>query len=101
MLGTIRAGVVLFGLVWPGLTSAALAPNYERQREINAIVSSPQLNQKLANGVIQGIEAQGDSTYRVWSTNCSVIVTLVTVSAAPGVAGPRQFTIQVGDPQCH
>lgn len=95
-----RCGLALIALTWASVASAALAPNYERLREFAAIFESPQLFEKLGNKVIEGIEAQGNGTYRVWTSNCSVIVMLVGASG-PAMPGPWQFTIQVGEPQCH
>jgi hypothetical protein len=92
---------LLLTLSWVTAASGALAPNFERQRELTAILDNPALAQKLGNRVIQGIEAQGDNTYRVWTADCSVTVTLIDASANPPMPGGRQFTIQVGDPRCH
>ncbi|HZT87541.1 MAG TPA: hypothetical protein VFA12_06205 [Stellaceae bacterium] len=79
---------------------AALAPNYERLRELAAILASPELAQKLGNDVVEGIEAGADHTYRVWTAKCSLVVTLVDAASGPPMPGAWQFAIKVGDPQC-
>jgi hypothetical protein len=79
-----------------------MAPNYERLRELGAILGSDDVMQKLNHEVVAGIEAVGSGGYRVWTARCSVIVNLVgTPDAAPPIPGSWQFTIQVGEPQCH
>jgi len=93
-------GIVFFTVVWAGAVSAALAPNYERLRELEAILENQELIQKLGIQPIVGIEATGDSTYTVRTANCTLVVTLVSTPNAPPILGPWQFTIHVGDPRC-
>jgi hypothetical protein len=80
--------------------TAALAPNYERLRELEAILQNQELIQKLGIQSITSIEAAGDATYTVRTATCTVVVTLVSTPNAPPLLGPWQFTIQIGEPQC-
>jgi hypothetical protein len=98
-----RRGWCLLGLalmIAPG-AHAALAPNYERIREIGEILQNQDLIRKLGLQPIDGIEVAGENTYRIWTEKCIVIVKLVSTPNAPPVLGPWQFSVQVGDPQCH
>jgi len=100
----LRPAGILLAAVSAGLFAtnglAALAPEYERIRELGAIIGSPELSQKLSGRVIEGIEAQAGNTYRVWTADCSLAVTLVDAPADPRIAGPWQFAIRVGDLRC-
>lgn len=94
------ACAALVALGWAGVAAAALAPNYERLRELSAILGDDDLMQKLGHEVVDGIEATGDGRYRVWTGRCSIDVELAGTPNAPAIAGPWQFTIRVGEPQC-
>jgi hypothetical protein len=85
---------------WATAASAALAPNYERLRELEAILQNQELIQKLGIEEITSIEATRNTTYTIRTATCTVVVTLVATPNAPPLLGPWQFTIQVGDPQC-
>jgi hypothetical protein len=93
---------VLLALAQADIASAALAPNYERLRELGEILGSDDVMQKLNHEVVDGIEATGSGSYRVWSVRCSVVVKLVGEPyEVPAIPGPWRFKIQVGEPQCH
>ena len=99
----LLVGMILFA--WASAASAALAPNYERLRELEAILQNQELIEKLGIQPIISIEAGGNATYTVRTANCTVVVTLVSTPNAtpnaPPLLGPWQFTIQVGEQQCH
>lgn len=92
--------MVLGIIAAPRNAAAALAANYERLRELQAVLGSPELDRALGSRVIDSIEAQALHVYRVRAGNCAVVVTLVAAPNAPPIAGPWRFTIQVGDLQC-
>jgi len=92
---------IVFALTGADIASAALAPNYERLRELEAILGDQDLIQKLGIQPIVAIEATGSSIYTVRTEKCTVAVTLAGAANAPAIPGPWQFTIQVGEPQCH
>jgi hypothetical protein len=97
----LGSGIAILAFAWADAGMAALAPNYERLRELEAILGSQDLQQKLGAEPIQGIEATGPDNYRVWTARCSITVNLVSTPSNPPIPGPRQFAIQIGDPQCH
>jgi hypothetical protein len=97
----IAGCAVLLALARADIAAAALAPNYERLRELGAILGSDDVMQKLNHEVVNGIEVTGGGGYRVWTARCSVTVKLVGTANVPAIPGPWQFTIQVGEPQCH
>ncbi len=81
---------------------AALAPNYERTRELIAILSNPDVAQKLGMEIIQSIAANGNEGYRIRTSNCYLDVTLVSApSSGPPVLGAWQFVVKVGELQCN
>jgi hypothetical protein len=80
---------------------AALPPYYERTRELSAVLSDPDVMQKLGGHEIRGIEAVEPGTYRVWSEVCSLDVKLVDkAQPGPPIAGPWQFEMKVGESRC-
>jgi hypothetical protein len=88
-----------------GPASAALAPIYESIREISAILADPRLAQAVGAGVlpITSITDNGKGGYVFATERCTVTVTVVTVPPQPGkpmMAGPRQFTLEFGTPDC-
>jgi hypothetical protein len=81
---------------------ASLAPNYERLRELRAILDSPEMIAKLGNRAVEGIASTGNGpNYRVWTSDCAIEVNLVDAvpSGAP-MMGPRHFAIRVGELRC-
>jgi hypothetical protein len=82
--------------------SAALAPEYQRIREFEAILTNFEVLDALENGEpIDRIEHVSRDLYRVTAGNCSVEVMLADDPRAdPEVAGPRQFVMQVGEAEC-
>jgi hypothetical protein len=97
----LRLATVTVTLAWSCGASAALAPYYERTREMGEILSSPEVMSKLGTqNPIIGIEVVAPAAYRVRSAQCSVEVTLVSQSTSVPIPGPWQFSIQAGEPQC-
>ncbi len=95
------AALVAVLIALTGPAAAALAPNYERIRELGAILQNQELIRKLGIQPIEGIETTGQNAYRIWTAKCIVVVTLVAAPNAPPILGPWQFTMQVGEPECH
>jgi hypothetical protein len=78
---------------------AALAPQYQRQRELMAIVGNPEVLQQI--GMIEKVEAVGPDRYRVSSDRCTLAVTIKTAPrTAEVLVGARQFTVNVGARSC-
>ena len=88
-------------LAAPLIASAALPPQYQRQRELVQIVESEEVGEALAGQPIDEIITDGHDTYTVRAGRCSVQVMIVDVPPrAAGWVGPRQFSLQVGEPSC-
>ena len=89
-------------LALPLIAQAALPPQYQRQRELESVITSPDVEDALQSRPIDSISTEGDDTYIVTGGDCSVVVLIVTDPApqAPGWAGPRQYHIEVGEARC-
>lgn len=94
----IAAGVLVMGMT-PAL--AVLPPQYERQEQLGLIVNSMEIVNAI--DVIDSIEAIDWDTFKVTGGRCHVIVRTVDIPLKPGeemVAGPRNFTLEVGEMVC-
>lgn len=90
------------GLALPLIAQAALPPQYQRQREMKEIITSPAVEDALQSRPIDSISTTGDDVYTVTAGPCSVTVTIVDGGKRKpaGWAGPRQFDIEVGEGVC-
>lgn len=99
----MKAPITLVGLLLlPLAASAALPPQYQRQRELVQIIESQDVSDALDGRPIDSIRTDGHDTYIVTAGDCSVEVT-VTDKAEPmpsGWAGPRRFQLDVGEADC-
>ena len=86
----------------PLIAQAALPPQYQRQRELEAVIASPEVEEALKSRPIDSVSTTGDDVYTVTAGPCTVTVLIVTDAASKpaGWAGPRQFELEVGDPTC-
>jgi hypothetical protein len=99
----MKTGIVTFGLlILPLAASAALPPQYQRQRELTQIIESPEVEDALGGRPIDSVTTNGDDIYVVTAGACSVVVEIVenTAQQPSGWAGPRQFGLSVGVPAC-
>ena len=82
--------------------SAALAPEYQRIREIDAIVNNGEVMDALGNGEpFDKVEYIARDRYRVTAGNCSVEVRIADdPDRDREVAGARQFVMFVGEAKC-
>jgi hypothetical protein len=78
--------------------SAALAPNYQRAREMTAVIDA--VAAQLPQHPITKIIYQKPDQYRVVAGPCSVDVSIVSAPPKPGLVGPRQFDVKLGVPRC-
>ncbi|RIJ23618.1 hypothetical protein D1224_04970 [Henriciella barbarensis] len=86
----------------PLIASAALPPQYQRQRELVSIIQSGDVSEAMDGRPIDAIETDGSDTYIVRAGECTVIVEIVgTGERMPeGWVGPRQYDLQVGEAEC-
>ncbi len=77
--------------------SAALPPDAQRNREFDAVMNSPAVEQALPPRLlIDKIERLADDLYRVTSGPCHVDALIVDLpTPGGGWAGPRRFNVVV------
>lgn len=82
---------------------AALPPYWQRLREIQAILDSNELAQKLHDAPIDRIERAGENLYRIQAGPCTLDIRIVDDPAGgtqPAMPGPRRFHIESGESAC-
>ncbi|WP_225766576.1 hypothetical protein [Inquilinus sp. Marseille-Q2685] len=82
---------------------AALPPYWQRLREIQAILDSNELAQRLRDTPIDRIERPGEDLYRIQAGPCSLDIRIVDDppdSGQPAVPGPRRFHIETSEAAC-
>lgn len=78
---------------------AALAPQYQRANEMNAVITA--VTETLSPyQPITKIVHQKDDQYLVAAGNCTITAKIVSLPAKPGLVGPRQFNVQLGKQRC-
>ncbi|TWT13720.1 hypothetical protein [Reyranella sp. CPCC 100927] len=89
-------------LVSAASSQAALPPYWQRVKELEAIVNSAEVADKLGRAPIDQIERPADDLYRVRGGTCTVEVRIVDDAGRrePGWAGPRRFKLDVGKSTC-
>ena len=96
-----NAAIGLSGLIAVvSAANAALPPYWQRTREIERIVSDQQVQQALQASPIVSVTWTGNDRYEVRSESCVVTVTIIDVPQEKPLAGPRNFDIEVGAPEC-
>jgi hypothetical protein len=91
---TAIAAVSLAGMTAAG---AALAPNYQRARELSAVVDA--VAAAVESYPIDAVTYRGDHLYEVVAGPCTVQATIVP-EPTPGIAGPMKFRVEPDEPQC-
>lgn len=76
--------------------TAAVAPNYQRARELNAVIYAVAVNYP-----IDKIISQGRDRYAVVAGKCTDIARIVGLPSKPGLVGPRQFEVELDKPDCY
>ncbi|MGL4964555.1 MAG: hypothetical protein ACRC67_25240 [Inquilinus sp.] len=82
---------------------AALPPYWQRLREIQAILDSNDLAQKLRDTPIDRIERPSEDLFRIQAGPCTLDIRIVddpAGSSQPPIPGPRRFHIEAGKPVC-
>ncbi|MDB5507145.1 MAG: hypothetical protein JWR75_1783 [Devosia sp.] len=82
---------------------AALPPQYQRQKELLAIVESEAVNEEFGMDGIESVEYLGEDRYRVTGGNCTLDVTIVDAPSThpAGFTGPREFALELGETACN
>ncbi|MAW89179.1 MAG: hypothetical protein CMJ42_21885 [Phyllobacteriaceae bacterium] len=92
----IAAAACLFAL--PAL--AALSPWYQRQKELERIITDARVMEALDAEPIDAIERTDEDEYRVYGGDCAVMVTIVDVPGGEDIMGPRRFDLDIGEADC-
>ena len=77
--------------------NAALPPNYQRARELVAVVDA--VAARLEQHLISEVVYLDAFAYRVIAGPCTVTATIVPVDT-PGIVGPLQFEVELSEPDC-
>lgn len=99
----MKSALILSALMnVPLVASAALPPQYQRQRELVEIIQSSEVQAALNGAPIESITRNGEDRYTVTGGVCSVVVEIVdeTGQMPGGWAGPRRFSLSVGEADC-
>lgn len=80
--------------------SAALAPNYQRIAELQAILDDSAVMDGLNDQPIDRVEFIKSDLYRVTAGACHVDVAIVDMPVEEGLVGPRRFKIEIADTVC-
>lgn len=97
---------LLFAMALVAITTlpalAALPPQYQRQRELQAILADNGVADAFGVEGISAIEYVEPDLYRVTGGACTLEVKIVDVpnTHGEGWAGPREFALAVGEPIC-
>ncbi len=99
------AALAVAPLLVPVGARAALPPYWQSAREIMAIVNDVRVHDALKyEEPILSIRLQkplaGSRIYELKTERCKLLVTIAYKMAKPGLMGPAQFDIDVGDATC-
>lgn len=78
--------------------NAALAPNYQRAKELTAIIDA--VAAELPGHPITKIIYQKPDQYQVIAGPCSISASLITIPMKSGMVGARQFEVKLSPPRC-
>ena len=95
--------IFILGIVLSGTINAmaALPPFWQRKAEIQAILDSQEIADKLQPRPIDAIEYIEDDHYRVRTDACVLNVLIVDdKSNADAPPGPRKFKLKLGRSTC-
>jgi len=79
-------------------SQAALAPNSQRAKELNAVLEAATAT--LPQRPISKVIYQKEDQYKVIAGPCSLKATIVTIPMKDGMVGPRQFEVKLGRWNC-
>lgn len=83
-----------------GPALAALAPKYERLRQIQEVVGAPGLAAAVGEDPVERIEAVGPGVYRVVAGRCAVEARIVVGDMPAGMTGPSPLSVRFGKRVC-
>jgi hypothetical protein len=83
---------------WPA--PAALAPNYQRLRELSAVLEHPGVVAAFGQTPIDRVEYVRTDLYRVSAGRCRLDVRIVGLPTPRGMVGARRFEARPGRRVC-
>lgn len=96
--------VIAIGMIMMSATMAwaALPPQYQRQAELLAIINDDAVVDAFGFGGIEAIALEGIDHYVVRGGDCRLDVMIKDLpnKHEAGWAGPREFTLALGEPVC-
>lgn len=97
-MSLVAAGI----LAVPLAAQAALPPQSQRQRELQLIISSAEVEDALGSRPIYSISTIGDDTYTITAGTCSLVVAIIDAPepAVLGWVSPRQLRLEIGRLSC-
>ncbi|MEZ5666754.1 MAG: hypothetical protein R3F55_04835 [Alphaproteobacteria bacterium] len=100
MRNLTKAALPLALILCAQAAQAALPPEHQRARELDAIINSMDVLDQLQHQPIDSIEYVGTDLYRVAAGSCSVEVRIVDRPADEQIVGPRVFDIEIEEGVC-
>ncbi|MBN9047787.1 MAG: hypothetical protein J0H18_19305 [Rhizobiales bacterium] len=91
---TISAGLLMIATT----ANAALAPNYQRAKEMTAIIEA--VAEQVPVHPISKIIYQRPDQYHVIAGPCSIRATIVSKQQKKMMVGPRQFEVKLAPQRC-
>lgn len=79
---------------------AALAPEHQRMRELNAVLNHPGVAAAFGGTPIEAIQYVRTDVYVVRAGRCRVEVAIVGLPMPRGMVGPRRFEARPGRRVC-
>ena len=95
------ASLAVATLLVSSIANAALPPTWQSAKEIAAIVNDQRVHDALKyEEPILSVSVTAPDTYEVRTERCTLTVRIVDKPAKPGLMGPRQFDLAVGEATC-
>ena len=80
--------------------AAALAPNYQRQAELRAVIAHPGVTRAFGSDPIDRVEYLRPDLYRLSAGRCRLDAAIVGLPTPRDVSGPRRFDVRPGTLVC-
>ena len=92
---------VLLIILFPSsLLFARVSPVYERLNQFNAVMNAA-IKEFAGRGLIDRIELMEDGTWRAWTKNCVVPITLTETFPQESLGGEINYKASVGEYRCN
>ena len=100
----MRTSLCLFSVAAAVLAAvpvaAALAPNYQRQAELRAVIAHPGVTRAFGSDPIDRVEYLRADLYRVSAGRCRLDAAIVELPTPRDVVGARRFDVSPGPLVC-